>query len=232
MASILRRCRVRPNSIFFLPTKHVRDVNTNTFVTRVRRASSVACHVCSFGHGSTGNGAHRLRASLTHRTVGCRILSSCHAGCSTIGSRPIRLITYPCFAASLCSVARGVDYSCSRLSSFIVFVYVRNSYQLTSGRNGRLTFYTNRAILLPTAARGVAVAPRRKKGIGVLRACIWDGGIFVLAEKKLSHMNTWLPLFVILVLLWNMGHMSSKGFPSSGSSSGFTVVKDFVEEVS
>lgn len=172
VASILRRCRVRPKSIFFLPTKHMRDVNTKTFVTRVRRASSVACHVCSFGHGSTGNGAHRLRASLTHRTVGCRMLSSCHAGCRPLGSRPMRLITYPCFAASLCSVARRVDYSCSRLSSFIVFVYVRNSYGVISGRNGRLAMGTKRSVLLPTAARSVAVAPR-DTGIGLLRACMW-----------------------------------------------------------
>lgn len=172
VASILRRCRVRPKSIFFLPTKHVRDVNTKTFVTRVRRASSVACHVCSFGHGSTGKGAHRLRADRTLSTVGCRILSSCHAGCRPLGSRPIRLITYPCFAASICSVDRRVDYSCSRLSSFMVFVYVRNSYLVASGRNGRIQLNTKRAILLPTAARRLAVIPRRK-GIGLLRACIW-----------------------------------------------------------
>lgn len=182
--STLTSCTMRPNSIFFLPTKHVRDVKTKYFVTRVRRASGIACQVCSFGHGSGGNGAHRLRARLSGSTVSCSMRRSCHARCAPGRGRSIRLIAYPCFAASICSLARGVAVSCDRLSSFMVCVYVRNAYAMASKSNGSLRLRTNRSVLFPTAAGRIGIAIRNR--IGFLRACMWEFILFLVGWATIS----------------------------------------------
>lgn len=165
--SVMGRIGIGGNRFFFVRSNALRTVKGKVLLTRVRRGSGAACHMCSCGHLKISKGPERLRARGTLSIAGYRPPGGGNMVPPIIGGSNCsrgRLASYRLF--SIGSIAMGGD--CSSMTSdgsFMSVLIVSNGNFLVY-RGRAFPLYGNSDCFVDTSDKRFGVY----KGIGLVRA--------------------------------------------------------------
>ena len=153
----LARYRVHEGDVFFIPAGRIHSIGAGCFVAEVQQTSDLTYRIYDYNRRDRDGNLRQLHTSEAAESIDYTVHDNYRTYYEPMQDEGVQLVTCPYFSTAVYDLNDPMTIDYSELDSFVIFVGLQGSCELTDDSGHTVSFREGETVLLPATTKTVKV---------------------------------------------------------------------------
>ena len=153
----LARYRVHEGDVFFVPAGRIHSIGAGCFIAEVQQASDLTYRIYDYNRRNRDGNLRQLHTHEAAESIDYTVHENYRTYYEPMQDEGVQLITCPYFTAAVYDLNEPMTIDYSELDSFVIFVGLQGSCELTDDSGLTVNFREGETVLLPATVKTIKV---------------------------------------------------------------------------
>ncbi len=171
ITDVLQEYEIKPGDVYFLPAGRIHSIGAGCFIAEIQQTSDVTYRIYDFNRKDVNGNTRELHTELAQDAIDYEVLADYRTEYDALKDEPVELVASPYFTTSLYDLTEEVTCDYVDLDSFVIFICVEGSCELTDNEGNKIDLRAGETILYPAITEDVHIIPG-KEGVKILETYV------------------------------------------------------------
>ena len=157
ITNALAHYTVHEGDVFFIPAGRIHSIGAGTFVAEIQQTSDVTYRIYDFKRKDKNGNYRELHTEKAAEAIDYTVHENYRTYYEPMQDEGVQLITCPHFTTAVYDLNDPMTIDYSELYSFVVYIGLQGSCELTDDRGETITFREGESVLIPATARTIKI---------------------------------------------------------------------------
>ena len=153
----LAHYKVHEGDVFFIPAGRIHAIGAGTFVAEIQQTSDVTYRIYDFKRKDKNGNYRELHTEKAAEAIDYTVLDNYRTYYEPMQDEGVQLIACPHFTTAVYDLNDPMTIDYSELDSFVVYIGLQGSCELTDDRGETITFREGESVLIPATTRTIKI---------------------------------------------------------------------------
>lgn len=153
----LARYRVHEGDVFFIPAGRIHAIGAGCFVAEIQQTSDVTYRIYDFKRRDKDGNYRQLHTREAAEAIDYTVLKNYRTYYEPMQDEGVQLVSCPYFTTAVYDLNDPMTIDYSELDSFVIFIGLQGSGELTDDSGQTVTFREGETILIPATVRSIKI---------------------------------------------------------------------------
>ena len=153
----LARYRVHEGDVFFIPAGRIHSIGAGCFVAEVQQTSDLTYRIYDYNRRDRDGNLRQLHTSEAAESIDYTVHDNYRTYYEPMQDEGVQLVTCPYFSTAVYDLNAPMTIDYSELDSFVIFVGLQGSCELTDDSGYTVSFREGETVLLPATIKSVKI---------------------------------------------------------------------------
>jgi mannose-6-phosphate isomerase len=158
-SDVLQTYDTKPGDVFFLPAGRVHAIGAGVFLAEIQESSDITYRIYDYNRKDKDGKTRELHIDQARDAIDYEVLDDYRTQYEVEKDEPVELVACPYFTTSLYDLTEEISCDYSELDSFVIFMCVEGSCQLTDNEGHTLPVEAGETVLLAATTENVKLVP-------------------------------------------------------------------------
>lgn len=171
ITDVLQEYEIHPGDVFFLPAGRVHSIGAGAFIAEIQQTSDITYRIYDFNRKDAAGKTRELHTDQAREAINYEVLDDYRTKYDAVKDEPVELVACPYFTTSMYDMTEEISCDYSELDSFVIFICIEGSCNLTDDEGNQLSFRAGETVLLPATTQGITITPEGE-GVKILETYV------------------------------------------------------------
>ena len=157
ITNALAHYTVHEGDVFFIPAGRIHSIGAGAFVAEIQQTSDVTYRIYDFKRKDKDGNYRELHTEKAAEAIDYTVHESYRTYYEPMQDEGVQLIACPHFTTAVYDLNDPMTIDYSELDSFVVYIGLQGSCELTDDRGETITFREGESVLIPATTRTIKV---------------------------------------------------------------------------
>ena len=157
ITNALAHYTVHEGDVFFIPAGRIHSIGAGTFVAEIQQTSDVTYRIYDFKRKDKNGNYRELHTEKAAEAIDYTVHESYRTYYEPMQDEGVQLIACPHFTTAVYDLNDPMTIDYSELDSFVVYIGLQGSCELTDDRGETITFREGESVLIPATTRTIKI---------------------------------------------------------------------------
>lgn len=157
ITNALAHYTVHEGDVFFIPAGRIHSIGAGTFVAEIQQTSDVTYRIYDFKRKDKNGNYRELHTEKAAEAIDYTVHESYRTYYEPMQDEGVQLIACPHFTTAVYDLNDPMTIDYSELDSFVVYIGLQGSCELTDGHGETISFREGESVLIPATTRTIKV---------------------------------------------------------------------------
>ena len=153
----LAHYKVHEGDVFFIPAGRIHAIGAGTFVAEIQQTSDVTYRIYDFKRKDKNGNYRELHTEKAAEAIDYTVHENYRTYYEPMQDEGVQLIACPHFTTAVYDLNDPMTIDYSELDSFVVYIGLQVSCELTDDRGETITFREGESVLIPATTRTIKI---------------------------------------------------------------------------
>ena len=153
----LAHYKVHEGDVFFIPAGRIHAIGAGTFVAEIQQTSDVTYRIYDFKRKDKNGNYRELHTEKAAEAIDYTVLDNYRTYYEPMQDEGVQLVACPHFTTAVYDLNDPMTIDYSELDSFVVYIGLQGSCELTDDRGETVTFREGESVLIPATTRTIKI---------------------------------------------------------------------------
>ena len=153
----LAHYKVHEGDVFFIPAGRIHAIGAGTFVAEIQQTSDVTYRIYDFKRKDKNGNYRELHTEKAAEAIDYTVHENYRTYYEPMQDEGVQLIACPHFTTAVYDLNDPMTIDYSELDSFVVYIGLQGSCELTDDRGETITFREGESVLIPATTRTIKI---------------------------------------------------------------------------
>ena len=153
----LARYRVHEGDVFFIPAGRIHSIGAGCFMAEVQQTCDLTYRIYDYNRRDCNGNLRQLHTDKAAESIDYTVHDNYRTYYEPMQDEGVQLITCPYFSTAVYDLNDPMTIDYSELDSFVIFVGLQGSCELTDDSGHTVSFREGETVLLPATTKTVKV---------------------------------------------------------------------------
>ena len=153
----LARYRVHEGDVFFIPAGRIHSIGAGGFMAEVQQTSDLTYRIYDYNRRDRDGNLRQLHTSEAAESIDYTVHDNYRTYYEPMQDEGVQLVTCPYFSTAVYDLNDPMTIDYSELDSFVIFVGLQGSCELTDDSGHTVSFREGETVLLPATIKSVKI---------------------------------------------------------------------------
>lgn len=153
----LARYRVHEGDVFFIPAGRIHSIGAGCFMAEIQQTSDLTYRIYDYNRRDCNGNLRQLHTKEAAESIDYTVHESYRTYYEPMQDEGVSLISCPYFTTAIYDLNDPMTIDYSELDSFVIFVGLQGSCELTDDSGHTVSFREGETVLLPATVKTVKV---------------------------------------------------------------------------
>ena len=157
ITNALAHYTVHEGDVFFIPAGRIHSIGAGTFVAEIQQTSDVTYRIYDFKRKDKNGNYRELHTEKAAEAIDYTVHENYRTYYEPMQDEGVQLIACPHFTTAVYDLNDPMTIDYSELDSFVVYIGLQGSCELTDDRGETITFREGESVLIPATTRTIKI---------------------------------------------------------------------------
>ena len=157
ITNVLAHYTVHEGDVFFIPAGRIHSIGAGTFVAEIQQTSDVTYRIYDFKRKDKNGNYRELHTEKAAEAIDYTVHENYRTYYEPMQDEGVQLIACPHFTTAVYDLNDPMTIDYSELDSFVVYIGLQGSCELTDDRGETITFREGESVLIPATTRTIKI---------------------------------------------------------------------------
>ena len=157
ITNALAHYTVHEGDVFFIPAGRIHSIGAGTFVAEIQQTSDVTYRIYDFKRKDKNGNYRELHTEKAAEAIDYIVHENYRTYYEPMQDEGVQLIACPHFTTAVYDLNDPMTIDYSELDSFVVYIGLQGSCELTDDRGETITFREGESVLIPATTRTIKI---------------------------------------------------------------------------
>ena len=153
----LAHYKVHEGDVFFIPAGRIHAIGAGTFVAEIQQTSDVTYRIYDFKRKDKNGNYRELHTEKAAEAIDYTVHDNYRTYYEPMQDEGVQLVACPHFTTAVYDLNDPMTIDYSELDSFVVYIGLQGSCELTDDRGETVTFREGESVLIPATTRTIKI---------------------------------------------------------------------------
>lgn len=155
----LKKYRVQPGDVFFLPAGRVHAIGAGCFIAEIQQTSDITYRIYDYNRKDAHGNTRELHTELAKDAIDFNVYESYRTEYTKNPNHPVGLVSCPYFTTTLMDFDERQERNLANIDSFVIYICMEGDCTLTDNEGNLLPLRQGDTVLVPATTKSVAFQP-------------------------------------------------------------------------
>lgn len=156
---IMKKYEVKAGDVFFLPAGRVHAIGAGCFVAEIQQTSNVTYRIYDYDRTDAQGNKRELHTEQAKDAIDYTLHEDYKTHYTAKNDEVVELVECRYFETNLLELSRPMERDFAQLDSFVIYICMEGSLELTDNAGNMLTLHQGQSVLLPAVTEQVKLTP-------------------------------------------------------------------------
>ena len=157
IVNALAHYTVHEGDVFFIPAGRIHSIGSGCFVAEIQQTSDVTYRIYDYKRKDKNGNCRELHTEKAAEAIDYTVHENYRTYYEPMQDEGVQLIACPHFTTAVYDLNDPMTIDYSELDSFVVYIGLQGSCELTDDRGETITFREGESVLIPATARTIKI---------------------------------------------------------------------------
>ena len=153
----LARYRVHEGDVFFIPAGRIHSIGAGCFIAEIQQTSNLTYRIYDYNRRDRNGHLRQLHTHEAAESIDYTVHDSYRTYYEPMQDEGVPLITCPYFTTAVYDLNDSMTIDYSELDSFVIFVGLQGSCELTDNSGHTVSFREGETVLIPATVKTIKI---------------------------------------------------------------------------
>ena len=153
----LARYRVHEGDVFFIPAGRIHSIGAGCFIAEIQQTSNLTYRIYDYNRRDRNGRLRQLHTHEAAESIDYTVHDSYRTYYEPMQDEGVPLITCPYFTTAVYDLNDSMTIDYSELDSFVIFVGLQGSCELTDNSGHTVSFREGETVLIPATVKTIKI---------------------------------------------------------------------------
>jgi mannose-6-phosphate isomerase len=154
---VLRRYRVKPGDVFFLPAGRVHAIGSGCFIAEIQQTSNITYRIYDYNRTDAGGNTRELHTQLAQDAIDYTLLPDYRTPYTPCENEAIELVRCKYFTTNLLKINKMKSRDYSSFDSFVIYICTKGEAIVHDNRDNALHVRQGQTVLIPADTKATVI---------------------------------------------------------------------------